>query len=304
MAFPPGSDPGPPGPDAGPPASIPTCYRHAGRETYVSCVRCGRPACPDCLRPAAVGQQCVDCVRDGNRGVRTGRGRFGGQPVSSAAVTYALVGINVLLWLVELAHSSLGLDWSMLALASDNGQLIGVAAGQWYRLITAAFLPPPGFGSGPVDIIFNMYALILVGPALERALGRLRYLAVYLISALGGSAAFFYLAPAYEQALGASGAVFGLFGAWFVLSRKLRVDARQVVTLIGINLVISFAIPHIAWQAHVGGLVAGSLLTAAFVYAPQRRRALIQGAAAAGMLAVIIVAVLIRDHQLLGSIRL
>jgi len=296
----------PPGSDTSPATGIPTCYRHPGRETYVSCVRCGRPACPDCLRSAAVGQQCVDCVREGNRGTRQAQGMFGGRAISTAVVTWTLVGANVLLWLAELVHSNLGYDWAMLALArGPAGDLEGVAAGQWYRLITAAFLPPPGLSNfGPLDLIFNMYALILVGPALERALGRLRYLTVYLVSALGGSVAFFYLAPENASALGASGAIFGLFGAWFVLSRRLRVDGRQVVALIVLNLVISFAVPGIAWQAHIGGLIAGGLLTAAYAYAPRRNRALIQGGATVALLGILVIAVVIRDQQLIGAVRL
>ena len=209
----------PPGPGTGNQTGTPTCFRHPGRETYVSCVRCGRPACPDCLRSAAVGQQCVECVREGNRGTRQAAGVFGGRAASKAVVTWTLVGINVLLYIVELAHSNLGNDWAMLGVAISGGKVVGVAAGQWYRLITAAFLPPPGLsGLGPLDIAFNMWALIIVGPALERMLGGLRYLAVYLVSGVGGSVAFFFLAPPNEAALGASGAIFGLFGAWFVLS--------------------------------------------------------------------------------------
>ncbi|MGO9079400.1 MAG: rhomboid family intramembrane serine protease [Streptosporangiaceae bacterium] len=286
----------PPGPEMNPETGIPTCYRHPGRETYVSCVRCGRPACPDCLRSAAVGQQCVECIRAGNRDVRRPQGQFGGRLVSGARVTWALVAVNVLLWLVELAHQNLGDDWAMFG--------YGVASGQWYRLITSAFLPPPGLGNwGPLDIIFNMYALILVGPALERALGAARFLSVYLVSALGGSVMFYYLAPPGTAALGASGAIFGLFGAWFVLARRMRVDARQIVFLIGINLVFSFTISGIAWQAHVGGLLAGGLLTAAYAYAPRANRALIQGAATVAMLVILVVAVVIRDQQLAGTVR-
>ncbi|MGO8884652.1 MAG: rhomboid family intramembrane serine protease [Streptosporangiaceae bacterium] len=230
---------------------------------------------------------------------------FGGRAISAAAVTWTLVAINVLLWLVELVDSNLGYDWAMLGLGrGSSGGLIGVAAGQWYRLITAAFLPPPGLGNfGPLDIIFNMYALILVGPALERALGHWRYLSVYLFSALGGSVLFFYLRP-FESALGASGAIFGLFGAWFVLARKLRVDSRQVVILIVLNLVFGFVVPGIAWQAHVGGLIAGSLLTAAYVYAPRSNRTLLQAGATVAMLAIVVIAVVIRDQQLLGVVRL
>ena len=294
----------PPGPDTSPSTEVPTCFRHPGRETYVSCVRCGRPACPDCLRSAAVGQQCVDCVRDGNRGVRRSGTVFGGRPTTSAAVTWTLVGINVLLYLVELAYPSLGNDWAMLGKASfGGGPLQGVAQGQYYRLITSAFLPPPGLnGFGPLDILFNMWALILVGPALEKLLGRVRYVAVYLVSALGGSVVFYWLAPANEAALGASGAIFGLFGAWFVLARRLRLDSRAIVTIIVLNLALGF-VGHsiIAWQAHVGGLLAGGLLTAAFAYAPKANRALIQGGATAAIVAILVLGVVLRDHQLAAT---
>ena len=302
MASPPG--PGsPPGAGNEPVPAAPTCYRHPGRETYVSCVRCGRPACPDCLRSAAVGQQCVECVRQGSQGSRQARGAFGGRPVSGAAVTWALVAANVLLYLVELAHSSLGYDWWMLGGAVSGGKVIGVAGGQWYRLITAEFLPPPGLsGLGPLDIIFNMWALIVVGPAMERMLGRVRYLAVYVLSALGASAAYYLLAPPNVYALGASGAIFGLFGAWFVLSRRLRLDSRQVVFLIVINLALGFVIHGIAWQAHVGGLVTGVALTAAYAYAPRRNRALIQAAATIAILLIVIACVVIRDQQLVHAV--
>jgi membrane associated rhomboid family serine protease len=294
----------PPGAGTSNETGTPTCFRHPGRETYVSCVRCGRPACPDCLRSAAVGQQCVDCVRDGNRGVRRAAGAFGGRPTSSAIVTWTLVGVNVLLYIVELAHASLGNDWAMLGGAISGNQVIGVAAGQWYRLITSAFLPPPGLsGLGPVDIIFNMWALIIVGPSIEHMLGRLRYLAVYLISGIGGSVAFYFLAPANEAALGASGAIFGLFGAWFVLSRRQGLSSRGVVMVIGLNLVLDFVFPGIAWQAHVGGLLAGCLLTAAYVYAPRQNRALVQGAATVALLATAVICVVVRDYQLVGSVQ-
>jgi membrane associated rhomboid family serine protease len=291
----------PPDSGAGPTTGIPTCFRHPGRETYVSCVRCGRPACPDCLRSAAVGQQCVECIREGNRGTRRAQGMFGGPAVSAARVTWALVAINVVLYLVELAHPSLGDDWAMLglALASPHGPLIGVAAGQWYRLITSAFLPPPGLsGLGPLDIIFNMWALIIVGPSMERVLGPLRYIIVYLASALGGSVLYFCIAPNNQPALGASGAIFGLFGAWFVLARRLRLDSRQVVVLIVLNLVLGFVVPGIAWQAHVGGLIAGGLLTAAYAYAPRANRLLIQGGSTLALVAILVIAVIVRDHQL------
>jgi membrane associated rhomboid family serine protease len=281
----------------------PTCYRHPGRQTYVSCVRCGKHACPDCLRPASVGFQCVDCIRQGNRGVRQAAGRFGGTVTTKARVTWTLVGINILLYLVQLAHPSLAVDWAMLggATAYHHGPLIGVAAGQWYRMITTAFLPGSG-GLGILDIAFNMWALLIVGPAMERVFGPVRYLTIYLVSGLGGSVLYYLLAMPNQPALGASGAIFGLFGAWFVVARRLGLDSRQVVLVIVLNLAISFyARDVIAWQAHVGGLIAGGLLTAAFAYAPRKNRTLIQVAATVTMLVIIAVGVLIRNHQLLGT---
>jgi membrane associated rhomboid family serine protease len=293
---------GSPGPGSAPGGGVPACFRHPGRETYVSCVRCGRPACPDCLRSAAVGQQCVECVREGNRGTRPAGAVFGGRAVSGAVVTWALVAINVVLYLFELARPSLGYDLGMIGLGrfTNGGPLQGVAEGQWYRLITSAFLPPPGGGLGPLDIIFNMWALILVGPALERLLGHGRFLTVYLVSALGGSVALLVLAP-YELALGASGAIFGLFGAWFVVARRLRLDSRWIVTIIALNLVLGFVVHGIAWQAHVGGLLSGALLTAAYAYAPRANRALIQGGATVAVVGVLLLAVLVRDHQVAAA---
>ena len=284
----------PDAPQAG--TGVPTCYRHPGRETYVSCSRCGRPACPDCLRSAAVGQHCVECVREGSRTVRRPVGAFGGRMVSGAYVTWTLVAINVICYVAELVDQRT---------VVNDGWLAGVfvADGQWYRLLTNAFLhEPPGDGIGILHILFNMWALIVVGPALERSLGRVRFLIVYLVSALGGSVFYYLVAPPGIPALGASGAIFGLFGAYFIVARKLRVDARGVIALIVINLAISFT-GGIAWQAHIGGVIAGSLLTAAFVWAPRSNRTLIQAAATVAMLVILIVGVVIRDHELVGAVR-
>jgi membrane associated rhomboid family serine protease len=296
----------PPGQGTQHDTAAPTCFRHPGRETYVSCVRCGRPACPDCLRSAAVGQQCVECVRQGNKGIRQPRTAFGGRAVANAMVTWTLVGINVAFYLAEWIYPRIVHDLSMIgdARVSATG-LVGVADGQWYRLISNAFLHEPGLsGFGPAHIIFNMWALIVVGPALERMLGRLRFLIVYLVSALGGSVLYYLAGPPNVEALGASGAIFGLFGAWFVVARRLGVDNRQIVTLIVLNLVISFAVPGIAWQAHVGGLIAGAALTAAYAYAPRDRpqvHTLVQVGATAAIIVVLAVAVLVRDHQLAAT---
>jgi membrane associated rhomboid family serine protease len=281
----------------------PTCYRHPGRETWVSCVRCGRHACPDCLRSAAVGQQCVDCVNDAGKTTRRPTTVFGGRPARTATVTWTLIGLNVLLFLIELARPNIANDWGLLgdATFSANGPLQGIAAGQWYRLITSAFLPPAtGLGGlGFLDIAFNLWALYAVGPSLEQLLGRTRFLAVYLLSALGGGVAFFLIGPSNELALGASGAIFGLFGAWFVVSRRLQLDSRGILVLIGINLAFSFIYRStIAWQDHIGGLIVGALVTAAFAYAPRKNRILVQGGAVVAVLAILIVITVLRSNHL------
>jgi membrane associated rhomboid family serine protease len=251
----------------------------------------------------------VECVHGANHGqgaVRQPRTAFGGRLVATAAVTWTLVGINVVLFLIELAKPSLATDWGMLGYASTsfNGPLQGVAAGQWYRLITSAFLPPAtGLGGlGFLDIVFNLWALVAVGPSLEQLLGRARFLAVYLLSAVGGGVAFFLIGPSNVLALGASGAIFGLFGAWFVVSRKLRLDVRGIVTIIAINLVFSlFYRSTIAWQDHVGGLIVGALVTAAFAYAPRKNRTAVQVAAAVAVLAILVVLVIFRSHDLMSQ---
>ena len=283
-----------PGPETGP-EDVPTCFRHPGRETYVSCSRCGRPACPDCLRSAPVGQQCVDCVHgrspEAGPPARQPRTAFGGRVTTGAAVTWSLVGLNVLLYLVVWVRPSVATNLEMVGYAGDGrGGAIGVGAGQWYRLLTSAFVAPTGGTFGFADILFNMWALIVVGPQLERMLGGVRFLAIYLLSAIGGGVFLYYLVAPNQAALGASGAVFGLFGAWFVVSRKLRVDSRGIIGLIALNLFIGFVVHGIAWQDHIGGLITGALITAAYVYAPKNHRALIQGAATAGMLAILIAA--------------
>jgi len=128
-----------------------------------------------------------------------------------------------------------------------------------------------------------------------------RYLTVYLVSAIGGSVMFYLIGPTNVEALGASGAIFGLFGAWFVVARRLRLDSRWIVTVVVLNLVIGFVVPGIAWQAHVGGILAGGLLTAAYAYAPRSNRALIQGGATIAVLAILALALLARNHQLAAT---
>ncbi|MEU7001500.1 rhomboid family intramembrane serine protease [Nonomuraea sp. NPDC046570] len=263
-----------------PAEAVPTCYRHPGRETWVRCQRCERPICPDCMRDAAVGFQCPECVAEGNKSVRQARTTFGGAVVAAPRVTWVLLAVNVLAYVAELLNPQ-----SVISRFSTNSYLIAYE-GEWYRLITGAFLhaPPPSFW----HILFNMWALYAIGPELERRLGHTRFAALYLLSALGGSVAVYLFGLA---AVGASGAIYGLFGALFVVSKRLGYDPRGVLWLIGLNVLITFVVPSISWQGHVGGLITGGVLAAAFAYAPEKNRNTVQLGAALAVLALLVLAV-------------
>lgn len=270
------------------PAETPTCYRHPTHQTYVRCARCQRYICPDCMRDAAVGHQCVECVHDGAKKVRAPRTSFGGVQRSSTTplITYALITINVVMFAVQTLATQVERELALWPPA--------VADGDFYRLVTSAFLH-----YGVVHLLFNMWALYVVGPPLEHQLGRLRFSAVYALSALGGSVLVYLISPLSTATAGASGAVFGLFGATFVVAKRLNLDVRWVVGLIVINVVISFTVPSISWQGHAGGLVTGAVVAAAYAYAPKERRNLIQGAATGAILALFVALIWWRTDNLL-----
>lgn len=278
---------------------VPTCYRHPGRETYVGCTRCERPICPDCMRAASVGHQCPECVREGNRTVRTPRTIFGGRVTARPTVTLAFIVINIAAYVAELASPDFVDRFEMLGqLKTPFGVVIpgyGVAEGEWYRLITAAFLHVPlSQGTfGITHILFNMWALWVLGPQLEQVLGRLRFTVLYLLSALGGNVLLFLVDPG-QPALGASGAIFGLFAAFFVIGRRLGVDTRGIAFLIVINLMFTFTFSGISWEGHIGGLATGAVLAVAFAYAPRDRRPAIQVGASAVVAAVLVILTVIQ----------
>jgi membrane associated rhomboid family serine protease len=276
------------------PAETPTCYRHPDRQTYVRCTRCHRYICPDCMRDAAVGHQCVECVREGARTVPAPRSHFGGRQSSATpVVTYVLIAVNVLAFVLQTVSVNLE---SQLALWSP-----AVADGDLYRLVTSAFLH-----YGLTHLLFNMWALYVVGPPLERWLGPLRFGALYALSALGGSVLVYLLSPLNAATAGASGAVFGLFGATFVVSKRLNLDVRWVAGLIGINLIFTLVVPlvssqSISWQGHLGGLVTGALVALGYVYAPRERRNLVQAGVTVGVVVLFTVLIWWRtDHLLAG----
>jgi len=282
--------------------SLPVCYRHADRETGVRCTRCERPICPECMVSASVGFQCPECVRGGSG---TGHAPTAAQPRTIAGgtvvadprlVTKILIGLCVAAYLVQRVVGDRFTEHFELlgqAYVPLFGSVEGVAEGQPYRLLTAMFL----HGS-PIHIIFNMMSLWWIGGPLEAALGRARYLALYFVSGLAGSALTYLIAAPNQPSLGASGAIFGLFGATAVLMRRLRYDMRPVIALLVINLIFTFGWANIAWQAHIGGLVAGVITGYAMVHAPRERRALIQYGTCAVVLVVVVVLTLIRTAQL------
>ncbi|MFI6543341.1 rhomboid family intramembrane serine protease [Streptomyces prunicolor] len=283
--------------------SLPVCYRHPDRETGVRCTRCERPICPECMVSASVGFQCPECVRGGSG---TGHAPTAAQPRTIAGgtvvadprlVTKILIGLCVAAYLVQRVVGDRFTEHFELlgqAYVPVFGSVEGIAEGQPYRLLTAMFL----HGS-PIHIIFNMLSLWWLGGPLEAALGRARYLALYFVSGLAGSALTYLIAAPNQPSLGASGAIFGLFGATAVLMRRLNYDLRPLIAILVINLIFTFNPGmNIAWQAHIGGLVAGVITGYAMVHAPRERRALIQYGTCAVVLVVVVVLTLIRTAQL------
>lgn len=237
---------------------LPTCYRHPDRETRLACSSCARPTCLECVQRADVGQKCRECTasQGGSQVITAEQIRARGR--RTAPVAFAVLGLSVVIHVAGMLDAQLQ-NWIFSTGAQINP---AVEQGQWYRLISAAFLHSPGMLT---HILFNMFALYLFGPQLEREAGSMPFAALYLSSAVAGGAAF-YFANAGGIAVGASGAIFGLFGAWLAASVRNRhtpsgqAGLRQLLLLLGINLALPLFVPGIAWEAHVGGLAAGFVI--------------------------------------------
>jgi membrane associated rhomboid family serine protease len=265
------------------------CYRHADREAYISCQRCERLICPECMRDAAVGFQCPECIVEGSKSVRAPRTIAGGAiSMRAGAVSMGLLGINVVVFVLQMATE--GNVNSVFQLGAMQG--FAVADGDYWRLLTAAFLH-----AGFLHIAFNMYALYLFGPFVERALGTSRFVIAYLTMAVSSSVFVYWLTEPQVATIGASGAVFGLFGLALVLLIRTRQDVRGLLVLLAINAFISLQ-GNISWQGHLGGFVTGVLLGLALAYAPRERRSLFQLAAFGLTWIAIVVAVVARTAQL------
>ncbi len=299
------------------PVTAPVCYRHPAKETYVRCTRCDRPICPDCMNAASVGHQCPECVAEGRRTQRSARTAFGGSVAGRAGVvTRVLIGINVAVMLISIATGGMtavaGGGWggllgqstpltnwgSVIGYATyglGDPTLHGVAAGEWYRLVTAMFLH-----YGVLHLLFNMYALWILGRELEAVLGRLRFAGLYLLAGLGGNVAAYLFSAPNAATAGASTAVFGLMAATFVILKRLKLSVAPILPVIVINIVFTFAIANISVAGHLGGLVTGAAVATVLAYAPREKRNLIQGIGCAAVVVLLLVLAIFRTASLLG----
>jgi membrane associated rhomboid family serine protease len=258
-----------------------TCYRHPDREAYVRCQRCERFICPECQVEASVGFLCPDdaggtVTQINRRRTRAARVRQSGP---RPAITLTLIGINVALWLLQIMPGSF-----VTQLFAYVPQLTAV---QPWRMITAGFVHDP---SNVLHVLLNMYSLYIFGQVLEPMLGRGRFAALYLLSLFGGSVGVLWLASPDSWVVGASGAIFGMMAAYFVVLRKLGQNSSQMLGLIAINLVFGFVASGVSWQGHVGGLVTGGVV--ALVLANTRQLSQ-QAAQRLGLVSVAVILVLL-----------
>jgi membrane associated rhomboid family serine protease len=246
-----------------PDSSANYCYRHPNRQSFVLCQRCGRTICPECQTQAAVGVHCPECVRESRQSmprtrpaVVTAVRRATG--TDAPVVTYAIMALCGLVFIAEVATG---------LLTSRTGSVVNGALAYYppltvlqpWRMVTSLFVH-----ASVLHILFNMFSLFILGTQVEAMIGRVRFAVLFLLAGIGGSVAVLLLAPGVVV-VGASGAIFGLFGAYFIIARHLGANATQLIIVIAINLGIGFVVPGIAWQAHVGGLVIGAIVALVFV---------------------------------------
>ena len=282
------------GPVGQPPPPASTCVWHPDRETALSCTRCGRPACPECLAPASVGFHCRACVAEAQAGQRAPRTVAGAKVGQRPIVTMVLIGINLAFFLVTAlqARSAMNLSPSRLYI---QGSLIPaeVSSGDYYRLLTSGFLH-----GTLIHIATNMISLYILGLPLERMLGRWRFATVYLLSLLGSSVSVMLFSYEFGPTIGASGAVYGLMGALVVTFKRFGFDLRQLLVVVALNVYVTFAVPGISWQGHFGGLVVGAIVAAAMVYPPQRTRTVWLWGTVVGVLVLLAALLIFRNSQI------
>lgn len=258
-----------------------TCYRHPDR-AGVRCQRCDRFVCPDCRVQAPVGFQCAECVKENSQKVYRPR-----DLVQSPQLTYVIVALNALAYLPRLGGSSgqYTFDYALIGDLSTRFGEIGVATGEWYRLVTGAFLH-----ASLLHIGFNMLLLLQLGMILEPWMGRLRFGLLYTASLLAGSFGVLLLDP-HQFTVGASGAVFGLMGATVMAQRSRGVNPFQAGGLGGlivINLLITFVVPQVSMGAHIGGLIGGGLAGVFLVWSERKVPFAVQAAVLVGFSAALV----------------
>jgi membrane associated rhomboid family serine protease len=299
------------------PSTTPVCYRHPKRETQLSCTRCDRPICIDCKVDASVGFQCKECVKKGNKGVRPARTAFGGSRVGQLGYAcQAIIAVNVLFliastilggpqalagapggWFGLLGSQTPVTEWGEVFGYAYylNGELHGIANGEWYRLVTAMFI-----NYGAVHMLLNMSLVATLGRYLERQLGPARFLALYLLSGLGGNVAAYLIQPQNQGSAGASTATYGLVIAAIVINKRLSLDAGPIIPLLVTNIIFTLSVPQVSVPGHFGGLAAGAAAAAVLAYARIPHRTGKQVAGCSVVLAVILAAAILRTTVLLS----
>ncbi len=250
------------------------CYRHPSRQSFVLCQRCGRTICPDCQTVGAVGVTCPDCMREQRATAPRTKPAFLTRLTGQGApvMTYSLIGITLAVFVLQILPGGIGTAVTNALLYA--GLYSHPANFEPWRMFTTMFVHSTSF---IFHVLFNMYTLWIFGQLLERMLGRWRFLALYLISGFAGSVAVLWLTGPLTAVVGASGAIFGLIGAFFVINRRLGGDSRQLLVLLAINVVLVF-IPgmNISWQAHLGGLIGGALVGLIFFETRKRDQKTLQ----------------------------
>ena len=244
-----------------------TCYRHPSRETGVSCSNCGRPICPECMTSTPVGMRCPECARQRTK-VQSGVaiGARGGDPIG----TYALLALNVIVFIAEVLGGGSGTtslegggslinDGGLCANGiDDDGTCRGTATegGELFRIVTGGFLH-----AGPFHLLLNMFALYVLGTLIEPIIGTARFVAIYFAALLAGAFGALVMSDPTEVTVGASGAIFGLMAAAFVIARHRGIDqiASQIGLFVVLNLVFTFSVPGISVGGHIGGLIGGAI---------------------------------------------
>jgi membrane associated rhomboid family serine protease len=236
------------------------CYRHPDRPAGVRCQRCDRPICPACMNSAAVGFQCPSCFNEGVKSIPRTRTSLGGVARGNTQiVTLTVLALNVLVFIaVRTGSSRVVNDLVLVPVLVDT---------EPWRLLTSAFTHMQIF-----HIFSNLFMLYQVGPPLEQMLGRVRFVILYLLSALGGGVAVWLISNPLGATLGASGAVLGLVGALLVISKARGMDVTWILAYVAVTAVISFTIPNISWEGHLGGFVTGAAVAWLFLQDTKRRR--------------------------------